>query len=578
MRRFTGILTAGALSAALFLAAPSFSFQAQAAAVAEKPQSQYQQNFVQQKLIQNTSFGKVQGVEKDGALLWEGIPYGKPPVGELRWRAPQDPEPWLGVKETVKENPAIQLTRDGVVGSDDSLNLTVYRPASAEANLPVLYYIHGGNNQTGVSTEFEATDFARKTNSIVVTVNHRLDILGFLNLPALKTGDPLEDSGNYALLDLHKALQWTIDNIANFGGNPNNITISGFSAGGRDVLAILTSPVFKGKFQQAISFSGGLTIADPIASQKVFAAKLAPLAVADKVKSSLREAEAWLLQDNQEVRDYLYSLPSSRLVSALGNGNLRLAAFPHLFADGTVLPSEAFATKNFNSVPLILLASDSEFSMFSPRDPYFAAAQANGWKDEEARKELAFTIKYGSLLYEYANVEDVVKRIGKAYRAPIYALKIAWGTDPALVGEEMARLWGSHHGIFLPLLIEKPRLSSQLYPQAFSSPGVADLSAKLQQYVSNFLWQGDPNDQGLPSWPKWDNKPSELILNAGKDKALISIASPHTSYQEIIKSIQADRSIKEEAKQKIIREILNGRWFSQDLDQAFHTPGLWLQK
>jgi para-nitrobenzyl esterase len=572
MRRFTGFLSIGALLAALFLVTPPLNIRAQTAA-AEAPQSQYQQD-----LIQNTRFGKVQGVEKDGALIWEGIPYGKAPLGELRWRAPRDPDPWLGVKETVRESPATQLTKDGVAGSDDSLNLTIYRPASAEANLPVLYYIHGGNNQTGVSTEFEAGSLARKTNSIVVTVNHRLDILGFLNLPALKTGDPLEDSGNYALLDLHKALQWTIDNIANFGGNPHNITISGFSAGGRDVLAILASPIFAGKFQQAISFSGGLTIADPDASRQVFAARLAPLVVADKVKTSLREAEAWLLQDNQEVRAYLYSLPSSRLVSALGNGNIRLASFPHLFADGVVLPQEAFATQNFNKVPLILLASDSEFSIFAANDPYFAAARADGWKDEEAGKELAFAVKYGSLLYEYANVEDVVKRIGKFYQAPIYAVKIIWGTDPALVGEEMARLWGSHHGIFLPLLLEKPRLSSQIYPQAFNSPGVAQLSNALQQYLSNFLWRGDPNGQDLPKWSRWGSKPSQLILNADRDKVIISTVSPQTSYQEIIKALRADHSIKETAKQKIIREVLNGRWFSRELDQAFQTPGLWLQK
>jgi para-nitrobenzyl esterase len=142
----------------------------------------------------------------------------------------------------------------------------------------------------------------------------------------------------------------------------------------------------------------------------------------------------------------------------------------------------------------------------------------------------------------------------------------------------MAELWGAHHGIFLPLLTQKARLSSSLYPKAYDSAGVRDLSRKLQQYFKNFLWQGNPNGNGLPQWNAWGETPNQLVLNANNKEAVISTSNKQTSYQEIISSLKADNSISAAAKQKIIRDIFNGRWFSQELDRVYQTPGIWLQK
>ncbi len=128
-----------------------------------------------------------------------------------------------------------------------------------------------------------------------------------------KTGDKNEDSGNYALLDMSKSLDWINENITGFGGNPKNITASGFSAGGRDVMAMLISPIFRGKFQKAISFSGGMTTADPEDSAKVIAKAIAPLVVKDKIKTTEDEAYNWLLTDGKDVKDYLYGLSADRL-------------------------------------------------------------------------------------------------------------------------------------------------------------------------------------------------------------------------------------------------------------------------
>ena len=210
-----------------------------------------------QGIVQNTKFGKVRGAkdELNKALVWKGIPYGGSTSGEQRWKKPVDPKKWSGELDATKPGDvAIQLSGKNIIGSESALNLDIYRPDNANSNLPVFVYIHGGNNQTGISGEITGNSFVKDMNAIFISVNYRLGPLGFNPLPALNTGDKLEDSGNYALLDIAKSLDWIKENIAQFGGDANNITLSGFSAGGRDVMAILTSPVFKGKFHKAISF------------------------------------------------------------------------------------------------------------------------------------------------------------------------------------------------------------------------------------------------------------------------------------------------------------------------------------
>ena len=224
--------------------------------------------------IQTTDYGQVQGsLDENQILSWKGIPYAKPPVRELRWKAPENPDAWTGVKEAIVAPDVFVQTnnRGGASGTEENLTLTIYRPDTEEKDLPVFVYIHGGNNQTGSAKDLDPTAFIQKTPSVVVLMDYRLGLLGFNNLPALKTGNGEEDSGNYALLDIAKSLEWIQENIDGFGGNPKNVTLTGFSAGGRDAMVALISPVFEGKFQKVISFSGGLTVSDPVESQKLLA-------------------------------------------------------------------------------------------------------------------------------------------------------------------------------------------------------------------------------------------------------------------------------------------------------------------
>ncbi len=220
--------------------------------------------------------GLVQGVESDteGVTLFKGIPFAADTSGENRWKEPQPVEPWEGVRicdewgDQAMQQPVEELNPVGTIYGDEfyfdeyynppisenGLNLNVYTPAqSADENLPVFVWIHGGANNHGHASEmeFNASKLAEK-GIIVVSVQYRMGMFGFLTLPGLAEENEHGVSGNYAILDLVKSLEWVRDNIAGFGGNPNQVTIAGQSAGGYNVTALLRTPLAEGLFQNAI--------------------------------------------------------------------------------------------------------------------------------------------------------------------------------------------------------------------------------------------------------------------------------------------------------------------------------------
>ena len=202
-----------------------------------------------------TTFGPVVGTDlsaANGTYVWKGVPYAKPPVGDRRWKAPADPDVWTSPRLTQQFGPAcaqasrlygpglnnrydatIGTSLGMTVGSEDCLYLNIWRPANAAMQLPVIVWVHGGSNISGYTADpmYDGANLARTANAIVVSVNYRLGVLGFFSLGQLKTGNPLDDSGNFALLDIIKALQFVNRNIAAFGGDAGNVTLMGESAG-----------------------------------------------------------------------------------------------------------------------------------------------------------------------------------------------------------------------------------------------------------------------------------------------------------------------------------------------------------
>ncbi|MCK3881782.1 carboxylesterase/lipase family protein [Streptococcus suis] len=521
-------------------------------------------------ITKTISSGEVKG-KKDSTtatIEWLGIPYAAEPVGELRWKAPQPVEKWEGSFDATEiGSPFIQISKGEVVGSERALNLDVVRPDNTEANLPVIVFLHGGNNQTGHAQEIKGNGFVNDINAVYVSINYRLGALGFNPLEALKTGTDEENSGNYTLLDIAAALDWVEENIEVFGGDKDNITLAGFSAGGRDVMATLISPLFKGKYDKAISFSGGMTLADETDSQDIFDAALAPLVVEDGVKSTELEAKEWLLSNDRQVADYLYGLPAERLASLMGNAGIRMSVFPHLYKDGVVIPKEGFDTSNYNDVPLLLITGTSEFSLFTAFDPYFANSVTDGslFSDADKLKEFIFTESYGSALYRLSNTVDSARKLQGTYKSPIYIGEISYG-DNTETAPKTAQLLGAFHGVFEPLL-QQPSNYATFIGEDFNSEGAKQLSQQFKAYLKEFIANGSPKGEDLPQWEEWTAGGNQVMkFDASIEKAEIEMGEDSQTAEDIVANLRADSTLSADKKQVLIDNVLNGRWFSQPLD------------
>ncbi|HEM5983709.1 TPA: carboxylesterase/lipase family protein [Streptococcus suis] len=521
-------------------------------------------------ITKTISSGEIKG-KKDSTtatIEWLGIPYAAEPVGELRWKAPQPVEKWEGSFDATEiGSPFIQLSKGEVVGSEGALNLDVVRPDNTESNLPVIVFLHGGNNQTGHAQEIKGNGFVNDINAVYVSINYRLGALGFNPLEALKTGTDEENSGNYTLLDIAAALDWVEENIEVFGGDKDNVTLAGFSAGGRDVMATLISPLFKGKYDKAISFSGGMTLADETDSQDIFATAIAPLVVEDGIKSTELEAKEWLLSNDRQVADYLYGLPAERLASLMGNAGIRMSVFPHLYKDGVVIPKEGFDTSNYNDVPLLLITGTSEFSLFTAFDPYFANSVTDGslFSDADKLKEFIFTESYGSALYRLSNTVDSARKLQGTYKSPIYIGEISYG-DNTETAPKTAQLLGAFHGVFEPLL-QQPSNYATFIGEDFNSEGAKQLSQQFKAYLKGFITSSNPEGEKLPQWEEWTTDGSQIMkFDASLEKAEIEMGEDSQTAEDIVANLRADSTLSADKKQVLIDNVLNGRWFSQPLD------------
>lgn len=525
--------------------------------------------------------GKIEGNNSQGVDSFLGVPYAKAPVGSLRWQSPQQAELIQStVQATQKGAICPQWQQGKFKGQEDCLNLDIYRPDKHKENLPVLVYIHGGNNQTGEANEFDPRALAKSLNAIVVQVNYRLGVLGFNPLRAIKSNDPIQASGNFGLLDQQAALQWIHKNIKYFGGRADQVTVSGFSAGGRDVMAMLISPLFKDLFQQAIVFSGGMTTAPVAPSQEVFRQAFAPLIVEDEIQANENAAKQWLAEGGKAVQDYLQQLPAERLAPLMKGAGIRMSHFPHLYRDGVVIPKEGFDTALYNNVPVIMLSGQTEFSFFALSDPYFVKAWHSGAlsKDPALLNQYRFTSNYGSKLYSLFNVQKSAEQMFEHYQSPIYGAEIAFGTNPFVAQNPQMELIGSFHGVFMPLLDQN--WQQALLGETFQKAGTRDLAKHFQAYLKRFIRTGNPNDPNLVNWLTWSPKHEQqgqslLTLNANKHKALIQMSSKSYDEKALLDAMKNDHTIPEQEKKQMINQVLNGRWFSTALDNTFQNPSLW---
>ncbi|HMN55817.1 MAG TPA: carboxylesterase family protein [Ottowia sp.] len=342
-------------------------------------------------LIRTTDAGPVRGVDQGGLLAWMGIPYAAPPIGERRWAPPQVPEPWAAPRDASAYGNFCPQNADlGVFGqpggAEDCLNLNVFVSKDAQRSgtkLPVFVWIHGGSLWVGAGRDYDPSQLAIQGNAVVVTFNYRLGLLGFFAHPALRAErKPL---ANYGFMDQQLALDWVQRNIAAFGGDPGNVTISGESSGGGSVLLHVAAPGSAGKFQHAIAMSAGA-----VALRHPAFGAPRPLASAEQQGQAFANAAGCAHATDAATLACLRQLPAATVLATQTPYLINQAVL-----DGQVLPmhpADALRTGQFNRVTLVNGTTREEGSFFTG-----FAENASGKPMDDAGYAAAMRFYFGTL-------------------------------------------------------------------------------------------------------------------------------------------------------------------------------------
>jgi para-nitrobenzyl esterase len=544
---------------------------------------------------QETTSGDICGFELEPTqvLAWYGVPYAAPPVGQLRWRAPVPADKWQGVLETKKfASKAFQYKDGKYTGSEDCLYLNIWRPNSDEANLPVLIFLHGGGNKTGNGGNYEKDAFARNANCVLVTINYRLNAMGWFAHPSLQTGDPLDGSGNYGLLDIRQALIWVQENIRGFGGDADNVTLGGSSAGARNVLALTISSLSEGLFHKTIVLCGGMTTCSRDKGYEASNHVLTQLLIKDRIVTDEQIAKAWIRSmEPAIIADYLRQQPPEAIWEWFPDGEISMDSLPHLFTDGVVIPAEGFGVMgsgDYMKLPMVIGSSEDEFSIYSYKLPMFKQAldDRSIYQDAELKQLWEDANLYGSRLYTYFNLEDTALRMaGHKDQPPIYAYRFGWGKLPGVVDEHYRYSYGCKHSMDVPFVFGYWDDAKMKIPFTLSNlAGREALSRMLGAYFKSFLHNGNPNGAGLPDWNCWctgevdgmgdgeargrgnvedkaRNGSSARVMkfNATSDEAIAAMSEELLVEKDIIEAFEQNVPLL--GREIIIRDIFKNRFF-----------------
>jgi para-nitrobenzyl esterase len=490
--------------------------------------------------VVETTAGKVRGFTRNGIQTFKGIPYAASTAGAGRFLAPAKPQPWTGIRSSMyygptcpqgprlgwanDENAFLFQWDDGQPG-EDCLRANLWTPAVNDGGKrPVMVWLHGGGWTAGSGQEqpaYHGENLSRRGNVVVVSLNHRLNILGYMNLAAY--GEQYASSMNVGVLDLVAALEWVRDNIAHFGGDPGNVLIFGQSGGGGKVSTLMSMPMAKGLFHKAVVESGStLRLGDLKMAEELAAATVSELGLSKSSIDRIQSVPYAQLWDAQNAA--LKKLQPNPPAGGIGMPSARMAP-RYGFSpavDGKIVTRHPFdpdAPAISASVPMIIGTVLNEMS------PSMSNPALESMSEEDMRKRAAerYGDKAGMVADAYRKAYPNVKPVELLSRmfsvrtnavvqaerkaalkaAPAYMYQFNWQT-PVLDGRPRA-----FHCAEIPFVFYNSDVS------AFATGGGAEareLAAKVSDAWINFARKGDPNHPGLPNWPKYNGEKGPVML------------------------------------------------------------------
>jgi para-nitrobenzyl esterase len=509
--------------------------------------------------------GPIEGLDSERAASWQflGIPYAAPPLGELRWKAPRPVDPWttpIMAQALPDFCPQFLYFSNLYAGNEDCLYLNVFRPQTQERDLPVFVWIHGGGNNNGdTGQEFPAYDGARlaeRGNMVVVTVQYRLGAVGWLYYTALQGDDALDNSGNYGTLDIIETLKWVQNNAAAFGGDPDNVTLAGESAGAADVLTLVISEQAKELFHKGIiqSLGGSVTSTE------------AALQQAQQLVDDLMAFEGAPEQPltNEEMAEYLRKVDPQTLLATANTSQI--------IGDGVVIPAagyELLITGDFpNKIPLLFGTNKDEWKLWT--NPLGFNEYPEG--PEELRAAVG---RYVSDAWRVTGADNLGTWLRDVDDMPeFYVYRFNWGSSdedgnsplPADLGDTGGAI---HSGEISFMMGNEDIFIFPVYTDLLFSEGNAASRATMSEimvsYWSSFAHTGNPNGNSLPIWEPWSNAPDgfkAVTLDVSNADDSARVEPDATVYTEEFVYAEAEANLDGEILAEVLRRLDD--WFAQD--------------
>tara|TARA_Y100000741_G_scaffold291284_1_gene231436 strand:- start:2069 stop:3817 length:1749 start_codon:yes stop_codon:yes gene_type:complete len=466
-----------------------------------------------------TSSGIVDGYKKGRVIYWDDIPYAKPPIDQLRWKAPRTINNSKNIILSKENNYCVQRPSslggpggEGLyVGTEDCLYLDISAPARKKSELlPVMFWIHGGGNTSGLKDLYDFNKMVRRHNVIVVRINYRLGPFGWFTHPSIQDFQTdLDKTSNFGTLDIIAALHWVKENISLFGGDPDNVTIFGESAGGHNVFSLLVSDKSKGLFHKAISMSGYTTSISPkdayVQNDKSSTSSYTSSEIVKKIIKELsNEKETY---SNEEIRDILLNLSTQEFFEHYANRET-YEEIPLLTSDNIVIPEAGLRASLFNKdivnkVPTIAGSNRDEVKLWLATAEYFVELDFSAvgsllnipnvkLKDEDAFEAFNY---FRSSAWKIRGVDIPLKGLYESGNSNLYAYQYDWDDHRRYVVADFKKLIGAAHATEIPLLAGNAKLvggyplSDLIYPAGRSR---LFTSRNMMRFWTNFAKSGDP--------------------------------------------------------------------------------------